>query len=94
MTILPVINHLASNIDPQVNDTIQKLIWVFFGPVLSIAGGSAIFCMIKFGFKIHTDPENKGEHIRNIVFSTIGLMIVVASPFIVNIFYPKLLEIF
>lgn len=86
--------NLGASVDPQTAQLIQNLENILLPILYAIAGGGIIFACARFGLKIHFDPENKGRHIKHLVWSIVGLIFLFASTGIANIIFAKLLGAF
>lgn len=88
---LSVFNLLSSTVDPQTQELLTKLMEVLL-PILYAVGGCGLaFSTIKYAFKIHSDPENKGEYLRNMVWSILGCALILMSSAIAHIIFARML---
>ena len=65
-----------NTVDPQTQELLNKIMNIVFPILYALCGGAAVFVGVRYGFKIHNDPENKGEHIKSMVWAFIGIGIV------------------
>lgn len=88
---LSVFNLLSSTVDPQTQELLTKLMEVLL-PILYAVGGCGLaFSTIKYAFKIHSDPENKGEYLRHMVWSILGCALILMSSAIAHIIFARML---
>lgn len=83
--------NLLSSVDPQTQELLTKLMEVLL-PILYAVGGCGLaFSTIKYAFKIHSDPENKGEYLRHMVWSVLGCALILMSSAIAHIIFARML---
>lgn len=87
---LSLFNQLAS-VDPQTQDLLTKLMEVLLPILYAIGGFGLAFSTIKYAFKIHSDPENKGEYLRHMVWSVLGCSMILMSSAIAHIIFARML---
>ena len=68
--------NVFNTVDPQTQELLNKIMDIVFPILYALCGGAAVFVGVRYGFKIHNDPENKGEHIKSMVWAFIGIGIV------------------
>lgn len=91
--ILSQIYHffIQASVDPQTQQLLSNLMNILLPILYALGGAGLIFSVAKYGFKIHNDPENKGEYIRHLVWSVGGCVLLLCASAIGNIIFAKLL---
>ena len=90
--ILSVINLLTSGgVDPQTQALLTNLMNVLCPILYALAGCGLVFSTIKYAFKIHSDPENKGNYIRHMVWSVLGCAMILMASGISHIIFVRML---
>lgn len=84
---------LLSYIDPETEHILSKVEEILFPIIYAVAGMALIFTGVKYGFKIHSEPEERGKHIKNMVWSFLGIMIVFLATGVGHIILRKYLSI-
>ena len=58
-----VLFHLLTSLDPDTQRILLKVEQILFPIIYSVAGMALIFIGVKYGFKIHNEPEERAKHI-------------------------------
>ena len=88
--ILTSISAIKPN--KETEEIFEKIINALLPFLYSIACVALIFSIMKYSWKIYTDPEGKGEYIRYMVWSIIGCSIVLSAAGIAHIIFNKLIS--
>ncbi|WDA54889.1 hypothetical protein [Spiroplasma endosymbiont of Danaus chrysippus] len=83
--------NLLSSVDPQTQQLLNNLMEVLLPILYAIGGCGLAFSTIKYAFKIHSDPENKGEYLRHMVWSVLGCALILMSSGIAHIIFARML---
>lgn len=90
--ILSVINLLTNGgVDPQTQNLLTNLMDVLCPILYALSGCGLVFSTIKYAFKIHSDPENKGNYIRHMVWSVLGCAMILMASGISHIIFARML---
>ncbi|CAB1055241.1 hypothetical protein [Spiroplasma endosymbiont of Danaus chrysippus] len=87
---LSLFNQLA-NVDSQTQELLTKLMEVLLPILYAIGGFGLVFSTVKYAFKIHSDPENKGDYLRHMVWSVLGCALILMSSAIAHIIFARML---
>ena len=68
----------------------KKVLASFVG-LVALAGGALVFTCVRYGFKIHAEPEEKGTYIKHLVISILAIMLVFVATGVGNILVAKYL---
>ena len=83
--------NLLASVDPDTQHLLTNLMNVLLPILYTIAGFALIFTIAKYSWKIHSDPENKGEYIRHLVTSVIACGAILLASGIANITFARML---
>ena len=85
--------NLLSSVDPQTQQLLNNLMDVLLPILYTIAGFALAFSIIKYSWKIHNDPENKGDYLRHMVISVIACGGILIASGIAHIIFARMLGI-
>ncbi|BET37509.1 hypothetical protein [Spiroplasma ixodetis] len=83
--------NLLSNFDSQTQQLLNNLMEVLLPILYAIGGCGLAFSTIKYAFKIHSGPENKGGYLRHMVWSVLGCSMILMSSGIAHIIFARML---
>ncbi len=83
--------NLLTGLDPQTQDTLNKVKDILFPIIYSLAGFALILVGVRYGVKIYKEPEERGTHIKHMVFAFGGIMLIFLATGIGNIIMAKYL---
>lgn len=63
-------------VDPETQQILFKVEQILFPIIYAVAGLSLIFAGVKYGFKMYNEPEERAKHIKNMVWSFLGILLV------------------
>ena len=91
--LMVMVHHygLGASPDPQTNELLNKIEQILFPVIYAVAGFALILVGVRYGFKIHGDPENKGEHIKHMIWAIGGILLVFIATGIGHIILAKYL---
>lgn len=80
-----------ASVDPQTQEVLTKIEQILFPIIYGIAGGCLIYTCVRYAFKIHNEPEEKGTYIKHLVISILAIMLVFVATGVGHIFLAKYL---
>lgn len=60
---------LFANVDPQMQDRLDQVLTIWLPIIYACTSFALVVAGIKWFWKIHSDPENKGSYVRSLVIS-------------------------
>ena len=84
---------ILANVDPDTEKLVDQIFSIAMPLIYAVAGLVLAFALIREGFKIKTDPENKGKHIRNLCWSIVGCVIIFVAVPVTHIIINRLIGI-